>query len=923
MKILYNNITKGAFLFLLSLFALSACSNSRNEEPDVHSTVKEGERFTTRVAINSEALHGESLRANSIENISEVKSLRVLVFDENQNYLYSEDVKTLKDVTSIGADEDHIFLPDHKQDGITEIRYFEVSLVKSSKKRYVHFVANHDWTGFTQDYYAKGTSAGEFMTHPSLVDNLSELKGTDGKTANDLALWSVCEVPQLDEDTFKGKVVKLLRTYAKVTLKVDDSKVNPSGGAERFELTGYSLCNVPDRGTIAPFATSIYSYDFPFPPVFATLPADLDFKNKEEDMALNPSPLSFIDVSNHREETPPYYLFEKDNTLPDHKTFVIIRGRRYNSNANPQINGEVRYYKIDLVTRKQVDPNDPNNKGINTYFHILRNKYYTVNINGIKSDGYKTVKEAIESVAGNNVFADTKLREFGNVSDGALTLSVEPIQMVIVRPGTYSFKVGYSGGTEHVKYYPSWNVNQDLSHSGYTETGYYYIKGEDSFMGGLRITMGSDGKPNGFEIDVRDIPTDATKEYTVEVAALRKHNGTTIDAISGATAPLSRSVRIVLNSPYPFNEKLAGASGSAERTLTFRVYEEKIFPKAVFPFDVYIKAPGMTPVNAPGDVRKLTIENVYNKDTGKYETFYKYTVQERDRGTVSIPFKVNNLDAGTGEIQLTSQFYQPALIQNDKVIIMKNLLALKNNEPRGSYSYALAVDDNTSVKFKLNGGPEFTVEQLQEMYGIVFKPNYTTYSKGDFVFDVPDRFIREHGNDNLTIFTQKVHSPTEGSVRYSFQKTMTVNEWTVRKVETGTPITVSTILDFTRVEMTGRVYYQKKSDYYSYGFSSVKDKPMSPYRFISSRAYELDIDLTADFKISDVVEYEGSYDPKYYYEFKLDISDPEKLKAFTARGMFQLKYLSLTYGDSQYTYLTGSSGLESKPVFEINVGDYE
>lgn len=882
------------------------------DDPTHHSKLKEGDRFTARVAINSEDLFQEQLRSASIEKISEVKSLRVLVFDENQNFLYSEDVKTLGEVTDPSGQD---FLPDHKQDGINEIRYFEVSLVKSVKKRYVHFVANHDWTGFTQDYFAKGTAAGEFMTHKSLVDRIADLQGNNPQ---ELSLWSMYEAEGLDENTFKDKVVKLLRTYAKITIKVGDN-VNPSGGAERFELTGYAFCNIPDRGSIAPYATSLYSYEFPFHPVVATQPVDMALMYKHEEMATNPSQLPFVSVADATKETEPYYLFEKDNTKDSNKTFLIIKGKRYNSKAKPSpLNGEERYYKIDLVTRKQIDPDDPTNKAINTYFPILRNKYYTVNINGIKSDGYKTVKEAIESAAGNNVFADTKLQEFGNVSDGTLTLSVDPIQLIIVQPGKYEFNVNYSGGNEHVKYYPSWDTKQDKTHIGYTETGYYYTKGEDSFLGGLRLMI-KDGKPAGFEVDVDAIPTDATKEYFVEVAALRQHNGNAVDGTSGATSPLTRKVRIVLHSPFPFNEKLNGTGNT--RTLSFKVYPEQEFPKSVFPFDVFIEAPGMTPINEGGK-RNVTIENIYDEKRKTYVSYYKYTVQEEDRGTVNLKFKINNPTAGTGDVTLTSKFYRQGFIRNDKAVIMKNRLRLSSNHPNGNSTTSKALQNNATIMFEL-AGQRLTAEELLQSYGVEFKP--VSNSEGVFEFNMPETFVTKYGSQNLTIYTSTAKDPASGSVKYDFRVTKSVNDWTVNKTSYSgsVPNPVSANLELYHVYMTGRIYYQKKEDA-SASFTSEKYKPTGQYSFKASRAgrWYNEVDLTNEFKISGSVDSEGSpsSDTYYHYNFTLDVTDADKLKAFTERGVYTLSYSSLTNGEDKKNTLVD---LESNPTFKINVGSFK
>lgn len=897
-----------ALLVVLGGALLPSCTRvGVGNNPDGTAPVREGERFIAYISVESEHPTAEVLRANSIERINQVGSLRVLVFDENQNFLYSEDAELEAVETIHGAGRDNDFLPDYKQEGITEIRKFKVSLVKSSKKCYVHFVANHNWTGFQQDYFARGTSAGEFMNHSTLINTYDELQtGTPDK----LTLWSVIESPfGLDENTFKARVVKLLRNYAKVTLQVDATKVNPMGGDERFELTGYALVNVPDKGTIAPFETSIYSFKFPYPPSIATEPTAMGYKNAESEIVSDASKLKFIEVTDPTQETEPYYLFEKDNTKDTQKTYIIIRGRRYNSKATSILNGEIRYYKLDLISTKRIDPTKPDGRGISTYFHILRNKHYVVNINGVKSDGYRTLREAIESAAGNNVFADTRLRDYGRVSDGVLSLTVEPVQRIIVTPGLSKFQVFYSAGNEHVKFYPSWDTNPDTTKPGFTEQGYNYTEGTDSYLGGLCVTTDGAGKSTGFEVDVKHIPTDATLYYDVNVVALRTHNGSPVDATTGATLPLTRSVRIILHTPFPFVEELKPRAGGVtnERTLSFRVYEEQIFPKTVFPFDVYIEAPGMTPLNNDAK-HKVTIETVYNEDRRAYVTYYKVTVQDTDRGRLSLDFKINDAAAGTGDIRLTSEFYAPAHISNSSVSMHRNILRLSDAEPAGYTTVTSPIADYGTILFNFKG-ETLNKGQFSSKYGVSFAP---LGSDGQFKFDVPESFISQYGNELLTIMSNVTKNPNEGSISYDFQKTQKVSEWTVNgSVGNSNPIPLNVTLELSKVKVVGRIYYYTQN-YYGYWVSQTK--PTTGFTFRSYYDNSRFTDLTGDIVISNQSKYTSNN--YMYYEYTLELIDSDKLRAFTYTGnYFQLWYHGYTSG---YYYRTFSD-FESNPVFDINL----
>lgn len=897
-------------LVVLGGILLSSCARvgMHDDVDDTHS-VREGKRFMAHISVESGRYSPEILRANSIEKIEEVKSLRVLVFDEYQNFLYSEDAQ-LEGVTTIaGIGRDDDFLPNHRQEGITEIRKFKVPLVKSSKKCYIHFVANHDWTGFQQDYFARGTSAGEFMNHSTLINTYDELQtGTPDK----LALWSIVESVNLDENTFKNRVVKLLRNYAKVTLRVDTDKVSPAGGDERFELTGYALVNVPDKGTIAPFETSIYNINFPYPPTEATEPIGMQYKNLESEIVSDPSKLSFVEVTDATQETAPYYLFEKNNTKDTDKTYVIIRGRRYNSKSIPALVGEQRYYKIDLITRKRIDPTQPGIRGVSTYFHILRNKHYVVNVNGVKSDGYKTIKEAIESAAGNNVFADTRMRDFDRISDGILSLTVEPIQRIVVTSGVSRFQVFYSGGNEHVKFYPSWETNPDTNHPGFPagEDGYNYIESTDTYLGGLRTTKDDNGKYTGFEVDVKAIPTDATLYYDVDVAALRTHNGIPVDATTGATSPLTRTVRIILHTPFPFVEKLESRLGGAadERTLSFRVYEEQIFPKTVFPFDVYIEAPGMTPLNND-PIHKVTIETKYNEERRAYVTYYKVTVQDTDRGRLSLDFKMNDVTTGTGDVRLSSEFYAPGYISGSSVSLHRNVLELTNLLPAGYTTVATPVEAYGTMSLKFRG-ETLNVGQFATKYGVSI---VSMGSGGRFKFDVPQEFIANYGAESLTIISRVTRNPNRGSISYDLSATKTVSQWTVNASTTTNPTPLRANLELSKVKIVGQIYYYQES-YYGYRISLTK--PTSQHTFRSYYDSSRLTNLTGDIVISDQQK-TNSYNGYKYHEYTLELTDPTKLRAFTYTGY----YFDLFYSgySNSYTYLAFTN-FESDPVFYINLG---
>jgi len=83
-------------------------------------------------------------------------------------------------------------------------------------------------------------------------------------------MWSVVEVPTLDESTFTGKVVKLLRNYAKISVIYNAGSQQQDQGS--FVLEGFAVGNVMKTGAVVPFRTENYLFYFDFPPNTPTIP---------------------------------------------------------------------------------------------------------------------------------------------------------------------------------------------------------------------------------------------------------------------------------------------------------------------------------------------------------------------------------------------------------------------------------------------------------------------------------------------------------------------------------------------------------------------------------------------------------------------------------------------------------------------------
>lgn len=918
-----------ALILLLSIIA--GCKTHADQERDgvVPSLLTEGEQFVTTVAVDTKHLRQDFLRSATIEEVKEVTSLRLLVFDEYGRFLYSSDA-TLGDVVDASARRDEDFLPDSRRDEITEVKLFKVSLYKSSAPRVIHFVANHDWSGFPQDYFAHGTHAGEFMTHKSLVTKVDAFEQNDPRK---LQLWSRVEAKGVDESTFRDKVVKLLRTYSKVSVEVAPS-VSEGSKEKYFKLDGYALINLSDRGSIAPFVVNGYEVKFSFTPDRASTAVDTESHMSAEDVLRTPSALKFVPASQ------PYYLFEKANVQAEQKVAMILKGHRYNQET--RVN-ETRYYKLDLVRRKGGEGGEA---AIRTYFDIIRNKHYVVEVAGINSDGFKTFEEAIQAPAGNNVFADTKLKDYKRISDGAVTLLVDPIQMVVVRPGTYEVSADYLVAGEqgakkevskYLKYYPSWDAPRiERSWDGSpADIGYEYASGNNPYMGELKKTK------EGFEFTVKEIPTDAIPTYAIEVVALRRYkdpqsgSAIDVDATTGATEPLTRKVRVTLTVPYQFRATLTKPSRGEDsvRELQFKVYPD--VPKNLFPFPVYIKAPGMTPLN-DGGKKSVLVEHLMNYQTGKYEVYYKYMVQEQDQeeGSATLSFRINDPSQGHGDVNLLSEFYQDQTIFNDKKTYKYTWVNLYYFRPyeldRGNSSRHVPTSAPLTLRFD---GKEVTSEKLLDEYGIhlmIENRKFTdwygrTSHTPTLRLVISKEQYEEHKDKTLEVssFETVAHSPQKGYVRYHFTYSQPIEKWMVysntdRDQDANIWLSIST----QRVEIRGRVYFNafSKSQWVWVPVPKFNETPKYWLSYYHDR-YDADPykdDLSGYFKIDDIGRYDDS--GTLYYDFSMDIpiDSKERYDSFRDKRYLKILYPELSrLGHSARTL----EQLESNPEYQISYPD--
>lgn len=175
---------------LFALLATGACSDDsfyRNNEE----LLSEGKSFEVSFDSYADGMSTILTRADEDE-INSIDNLRLLVFDEHRRFLYSRKAILEKVYNDDKPASDH--LPGKSKDGITRMYRFTVQLVSSTKPRYIHFIAKHDWTGFQQDYFLEGKDAGQII--PDLTTQKNEL-------------WREIKFNRLQKTDFNSKVFKM------------------------------------------------------------------------------------------------------------------------------------------------------------------------------------------------------------------------------------------------------------------------------------------------------------------------------------------------------------------------------------------------------------------------------------------------------------------------------------------------------------------------------------------------------------------------------------------------------------------------------------------------------------------------------------------------------------------------------------------
>ena len=350
-----------------------------------------------------------------------ITSLHVLVFDENGYFVECQKAQPTEPV-SFGTDMN------------TEYK-FSVNLQASPNKRILHFVANYDFE----------SNPVEYGTEYSVISHLTVGDGQEAYWQRVVLEEGIYLNDSLEKMPEKGKLVKipLVRNFAKVVVE---------SGIKNFEVLGYALWNVPDKGSVAPcvlasqaFATyakqdgdpgDSYGNNTWVCRAYDELSAHYADDSKSsgykgylpEDAKIVSTDASSLTFDNEAK-----YMYERPFSDDETNTAIIVKGK---------YNEKISFYKIDLVM--------PPKQGVSEHYNILRNYTFKAKVVGCSADGYQNAQEAAMNPASNNFMASVVTQDVINISDGTARLFVTYTDTTIVSSDPFVFRY---------KYYPDFKSN--------------------------------------------------------------------------------------------------------------------------------------------------------------------------------------------------------------------------------------------------------------------------------------------------------------------------------------------------------------------------------------------------------------------------------------------------------------------------------
>ena len=518
------------FTYILVLLALSvACQrvdlpdNPHGDQPAELPVGAIGSKAT--ITFSTAELMGPETRAVVNPNVA-VNTLHLIVFDANGMLV---EVCEAKELRSSGAGVGH----------------YTVTLTVTDEPRTIHYVAN---CPVDQVVYGHETS---------IIGNMYVDRNTSAEHATEYetSYWARIEVPYIlvKEEEDDGKIivslvdaiqdkfekVPLLRNYAEIT--VTDATDNT------FYFEGFTVYNLLDRGTVAPYNSTtqeFQSFTYPDPETGGIknyiYPEISSFGYEGHALTSAKLITDFVRKDDgtvkYYNSNDPFYVYErKVSVMTDEEEkwresppHIIIKGKYKNGQSITDTTGITSYYyKMDLVyTEKDALGNEEVK-----YYNILRNFMYQFNITAVHDVGYTSLDEAVAGAAGNNISGSSSTSKLTNISDNEGRLWVSHTDTTLVARKDIVLRY---------KYIPNYydNTKPDYNQVNNDQARFENVVGE--VITGIVVA----------DRDIEGGTWDGYREVTISVNEPAKITRQQILSLKTNSAHLNRQIR------YTLREKL-------------------------------------------------------------------------------------------------------------------------------------------------------------------------------------------------------------------------------------------------------------------------------------------------------------------------------------------------------------------------------
>lgn len=612
-----------------------ACTDEHLDNMLTQSAEETGEKVLLNFSVQIPEASG--VESRSFTN-PEINSLYLAVFDGNGYLSYVAEATRTDGEKGLGTAKNPI--------------PFTVELSQTPNKRIIHFLANT--TIDANDFGTENELIGALYTTDKQdaywqrveLDNGVQFEYTD---ANNNKQYDSGEAITANTIGTKFTAVPLIRNFAKITIKTADGIT--TAGNVGFTLEGFTVVNVPDRGSVAPFNTNKGRFT-------QYVDANKDAYSYSDLTGETINYTGFIpnttkidgNVAQDTEKSPflssdgVFYMYERNNQAKNaNRTFVIVKGKFGNEASS--------YYKIDIASK---------NGNIMRYFDILRNFSYNIVITNVESSGAASPDLAAGMTGShNNLSAAVETQSLLNISDGAERLFVNYTEYVFV--GT--------GETMQLKY----RYVPDITAPNTVNNGFaaYSWDKENQSVASITPIASATDDAQGWRALTVTAATIDPNEVKSQILTLSAGN-------------LSRTVNFILRAKYNFSNENAtspqqesNSDSYLKAAFRYSFTIPQNIPESLFPLTFVVQG---SPENIypNSNLNSLPVKVIDGEKTFGYEREVTYEEYQQTGGIINCYFRVNTENYNGTKITVSNRYFNDSaevtLREGTKITINGNTL---------------------------------------------------------------------------------------------------------------------------------------------------------------------------------------------------------------------------------------------------------